>query len=294
MIRNLLRQLLRLVKKTSSEFYIKNIAIAYNSLFALLGFASIFIPIDAYTGNTIPQKVITVLTLLMLPYIGGYIYSSHYVNTHHVNKRPLKNGNFIIEYGDLHELMFPDVIPTEEYTIVIPVNNRLNTVAMPWGSVGKSIHGYWLHTIISHNNIDSDTLQELCKKRLKQQHLYRSEEKYEYPIGTCILLKASEIHQPNVNILLAATGFINQENQSDGNDEIFILGVQGIIKAQRNLLYKCPLYMPIICGGFAGRNMRQTSEELIDMIYQLFKFNESGIASDIHVVVRKTDDIQIF
>lgn len=293
MIKRVLHKLSLLVDKVTSQFYIKNISNTYNSLFALMGFASIFIPIDTYTGNSITWKILIVLTLLIIPGIIGFLYSSIYIKTHHINKRRLKNGYFFIEYGDLHQLMFPPDMPTEEYTVVIPVNNRLNTVTESWGSSGKSNHGYWLNTIIK-KNINLKTLQTNCTNKLKEQNLYHPGKNYEYPIGTCILLKGSEINQPKINILLAATGVINSENQSDGNTVQFITGLQGIIKAKINMLYKCPMYMPIISGGFAGRNMNKKNEELIDMIYHMFKFNESSISSDIHVVVQKTDNIQIF
>lgn len=293
MFKKVLRQLLIIADKMDSEFYIKNISITYNALFALIGFTSIFIPVDTYTGNSIIGKVLIVLSLLIIPAIIGFLYSNIYVKTHHSNKRKMKNGYFILEYGDLHQLMFPTIRPAEEYTVVIPVNNRLNTVARPWGSSGKSNHGYWLHTIIK-KQINSEPLQAICIQKLKQQKLYNPDKNHEYPIGTCILLYGSEINQPNVNILLAATGFINQENQSDGNEEQFIAGLQGIIKTQTNMLYKRPMYLPIISGGFAGRKMNKKGEDLIEMMYQMFKFNESGISSDIHIVVKKTDNVQIF
>lgn len=148
MVKRALHKLSLLVDKVNSQFYIKNISNAYNFLFALIGFASIFIPIDTYTGNSITWKILIVLALLIIPSIIGFLYSSIYIKTHHINKKKLKNGYFIIEHGDLHQLMFPSDIPTEEYTVVIPVNNRLNSVARPWGSSGRSNHGYWLHTII--------------------------------------------------------------------------------------------------------------------------------------------------
>ena len=293
MIKRTFHHLLIIIDKLNSEFYIKNISIAYSSLFALLGFVSIFIPIDTYTGNSITWKILIVLALLIIPSIIGSLYSSIYIKTHHINKKRLKNGYFIIEYGDLHQLMFPPDMPTEEYTVVIPVNNRLNTVTEPWGSSGKSNHGYWLNTIIK-KNINLQTLQTKCTNKLKQQNLYHPDENYEYPIGTCILLNGFEIGLSNINILLAATGVINQENQSEGNEEQFIMGLQGIIKAQTNLLYKRPMYLPLISGGFAGRKMNKKGEELIDMIYHMFKFNEAGIASDIHLVINEDDNIQIF
>lgn len=293
MIISVFHQLSKFTEKLNSEFYTKNILFIYNSLFTLVSFASIFIPIDTYTGSNTTQKILIVFCLLIIPGIIGFLYSSIYEKTHHINKKKLKNGYFIIEHGDLLQLMFPSVIPTEEYTVVIPVNNRLNSVAKPWGSSGRSNHGYWLHTIIK-KNINPQTLQSICKNKLNQQNLYHPDENYEYPIGTCILLNGFEIGLSNINILLAATGVINQENQSEGNEEQFIIGLQGIIKAQTNLLYKRPMYLPLISGGFAGRKMNKKGEELIDMIYHMFKFNEAGIASDIHLVISEDDNIQIF
>lgn len=276
-----------------SDFFRKKIINVCNAMASFMGFASIFISFDEYTGNSLPKKFFMIFFLLIVFGTCGVIYSSIYIMCKRVNKRKLKNGNFIIEYGDLHQLMFPTNMPAEKYTVVIPVNNRLNTVAKPWGSLGLSNHGYWLNTMIK-NNMDSQELQELCNRKLEEQNIYCSDINYEYPIGTCILLTDSEIGQPNVNILLAATDCINQENQSDGNEERFILGLQGIIKTQINMLYKCHMYLPIISNGFAGRKMYKKNEELINMMYQMFKFNEGGIASDIHVVVKIKENVSIF
>lgn len=82
MIKRIFHHLLIIIDKLNSEFYIKNISIAYSSLFALLGFVSIFIPIDTYTGNSITWKILIVLALLIIPSIIGSLYPSIYIKTH--------------------------------------------------------------------------------------------------------------------------------------------------------------------------------------------------------------------
>lgn len=102
MIISVFHQLSKFTEKLNSEFYTKNILFIYNSLFTLVSFASIFIPIDTYTGSNTTQKILIVFCLLIIPGIIGFLYSSIYEKTHHINKKKLKNGYFIIEHGDLH------------------------------------------------------------------------------------------------------------------------------------------------------------------------------------------------
>ncbi len=279
------------IQKLNAEFYQKYITRIYSTVFALLSFASIIIPISSYIEDSNRWKII--LYLLIIPGLAGSLYALMAEKILNKTIKKMEKGRFIVEYGDIHKWMFPYNNPVEEYTVVIPVNNRLNKVAIPWESVGRSNHSYWLNHLFASGRIGESELQEICKRKLEEQRIYQPDENYEYPIGTCILIYGSEINQPRLNILLAAICYINQENQSDGNEEQFLIGTQGIVKTQVDMLYKVPMYLPVLYGGFAGRSMKKKSEDLIDMMYRIFKFSGYSIETDIHVIVYYKDKKKI-
>lgn len=286
MMKRVLKCIQFVIKKLGTDEYLRIIKNSYNIVFGVFSFVAIFFSVDDYIGDAIKIKIFLILALLFIPVMTGYFIGNVKEKYVKKNRKSIKNGEFIIEYGDLHKLMFPTSEPSNEYTVVIPVNNRLNEVATRWkGSKGTSNHGFWLNTIIDKEYIREQDLQNLCIDKLKAMNLYRKTKDYEYPVGTCILLRGNEIGQVNVNIILAATGGMTKEKRAYSTEEQFIAGIQGIINTQITHLYTIPLYLPLISGGFAGVDLKKEKEALIDMMYRIFKFNEEKLRANIHIIV---------
>lgn len=274
----------------------------YTLVFTIYSFTSIFFPIESIIPgySLFPQwkKMILVIVLGLIPLLLGFMAWSIAILFFSLKrKRKYKldnNGNtsFVVEYGDLHKLMFPKRTPKKEYTVIIPVHNQLNRIFEDWGSAGRSVHGNWVLEVKNNTPKYGKTLDEISQESLeylknKYRERFDEERNTEYEIGDGIWISGDSIGVKGVDYYFIATNKLSDDNHSyyEGvsKELSYVKAIQGIIDAYQLELNQQIVYMPIIGGGFGDINKPQTN--LLSFIYEMFKFNGERIKSDIHVVI---------
>ncbi len=283
------------------------VVVTYTVIFGLYSFVTIFIPIDTvvlnYNSITIWWRLIILLIFAAIPFIIGIFLSMlciFYYSIRKSCKYPLKGNEeavFQVEYGDLHEIMFPKKPPQKCYTVIIPVHNQLNRLFEDWEGKGRSIHGNWLLEIKSNPKRYHISLQELandCSSYLQEKYCdeYNKDAHYEYKIGDGVRINGDRIGIKNISYYFLATNMMSKDDipcyVGSSKEGTYLHAIQGIVDAYRNALYEQEIYMPVIGGGFA--QMERTQSELISMIYQIFQFNSLKFKSAIHVVIYRSKE----
>lgn len=285
----------------------KNVVMTYTVIFGIYSFVTIFIPVDTVYPNfnniTIWKRLLILLLFAIIPLIIGLFLSMLCILYYSIRKSckyPLNGNNeavFQVEYGDLHEIMFPKKPPKKCYTVIIPVHNQLNRLFEDWEGKGRSIHGNWLLEIKSNPQRYRISLQELandCLSYLQEKYRdeYNKDVYYEYTIGDGVRINGERIGIKNISYYFLATNKISKDDLpyygGSSKEGAYLHAIQGVVDAYRNTLYEQEIYMPVIGGGFAKMDRGQS--ELINMIYQIFRFNSLKFKSAIHVVIYRSKE----
>lgn len=281
----------------------KSLYIAYTLVFGIYSFVSLFIPFEIiipnYTSFPIYKKTLLLAGFAIFPVIIGIVFFLAIIIILGLKKRHkyslgIENENFfIVEYGDMHKIMFPEKTPKNSYTVIIPVHNELNRIFDFWETQGRSIHGNWILEIKNnperHNNITLEQINDVAQKELKCKYSekYVDDVKTEYDIGDGIRINGEIIGVANVNYYFIATNMISENDKSyyrgNSKETVYLSAIQSIVDAYTQELNQQIVYMPIIGGGFAG--MEKPQSELLSLIYGIFRFNGLKIKSDVHVVI---------
>lgn len=251
----------------------------------LFGFVTLFLAFltwDDLGIKRVHMKIIVLLVILMISLILSAIYI--------VCKRTtivLGDNNRGIEvcYGDLLENAFCDKYLGERI-IVIPVNRCFDVSCENNLIAESSIHGKWLEHYISskeqRNEINNE-IQKLLKKCENMCELGRDKKKAgnlkRYPAGTIVELPGSN----GVTFYLLAIAELDEQLKARCTENDFYKTLQGLIEYYDTYGQTRDIYVPIM-GDHIIRPVRK-SQDILDLMISIFKFNIQNIHGKVHIVV---------
>lgn len=287
------------------QVFITCICGTYTVIFGLYSVISIFIPIDKVIKNydflSLQKKGVIVLIFLIGPALAGLgvsVIKLLYLTFKKQCSYPLSDAHakFIVEYGDLHDYMFPKKAPKKSYTVIIPVNNQLNQLFEYRPTQGRSIHSNWLKELEENSKeykIKLEQLADQSKNWIKDKYPeeYKEDKNTEYKLGDGIRVNGDVIGVKNVNYFFLATNMMYNNDvaiyEDSNKEKTYLSVIQSLIDVYTQELNQQDVYIPIIGGGFVKQDLKKSSTELLSIMYSVFKFNGNKFNSDIHVVIYK-------
>lgn len=206
------------------------------------------------------------------------------------------NKGLSLCYNDIIKLGFPKKTVSKRI-IVIPVNRCFDLSCKNNLISEKSIHGQWINNLIDTKQKAQELhllIQNDLQKRNIPCELLSKKEKPEgnlkrYPAGTVVSIPGEN----NITYYLLALSSFDDKLRAHCSESEFYETIQGLLKH-----YDCngqgiDMYCPVM-GDHIVRPTRDTND-IIDLMLSIFKFNKSLIHGNIHLVVynKMKNDISI-
>lgn len=252
---------------------IEEIILLANSLFLQLGVKLIF-------SNSLRTRFLLLLVLSVLGLVYGIMYS---LKSRNVVYRKEKTS-IIVEYGDLNRYICNNT-NRKPYTVVIPINNHLDTVADSFMIRPNSNQGFWFKQMKDSGMSERDITAKVLSEATNVHNNI-------CPIGTCISVECQNVHY----LLLAIATLENTVAHCP--EKQYFEGMQSLLDelSKNRVNIDEPIYMPVIASGYANTDMNKSIQELTHMMTELLKFNADSIKNPMHIVVYEKDqrDVSIF
>lgn len=274
----------------------KKSILAVSTIFSILAVVTTFLPIEeilllvnkllpkmgvaSTLSDNLKTRILLLCSLSILGLVYGFVFCLKGRNVIYQKEKTA----IIVEYGDLNRYICNNE-NHKPYTVVIPINDHLDTVADSSKVRPNSNHGSWLKQMkasgLTENEIHkkvldgtSDVQNNIC------------------PIGTCISIECQNVHY----LLLVIATLENRVAHCP--EKQYLEGMQSLLDELSNSRVNIdePIYMPVIASGYANTDMNKSIQELTHMMAELLKFNAAAIQNPVHIVVYEKDqkDVSIF
>lgn len=273
------------------KYIIKKTTECVCSLYAFLGFISLFVSFGECFPDDMEMHIKIVISILIL--IGIWILlllcvSAYCINIKRVVIIHANNGyNLYVQYGELFDKNEVDS-PNERRNIVIPVNRCFDTIVDNKIVSERTLHGIAFKKLYEQSKFTEKSLNAAIENLLKNQKydLLNNESKSlgnhkRYAVGTAIDLPIDS----NEHYILWALSTFDENLKAHTSMQDYALAVQKLIEACNNESEGFSIVMPLVGAGLSRTNRNQN--EILRYLISAFEINKELLNCDVHIIVRE-------
>ncbi len=274
------------------RYILKKSIAATTSIYALLGFISLFADLNSLLGDEMTIGCRVLISALALFVVWGVCLIGACVHVIKTRKRKVVDGQngkgVYVIYGDLFgESIVPD---TPRRSICFAVNRCFDTIVDDHLVSSASIHGYAMRRLYEEKTFSPESLDAAIQRAIPsstpaEKLSVRQKPKgnlKRYEVGTAVDVRVSS----RDHYFMIGLSSFDSDLKASTSIPDYCLAIQKTIEFCDANAQGYPVLMPIM-GGFLSRTgLRE--KDLLEYIVKCFEFNKKHINADYYIVVRES------